>query len=112
MAVFAPIIGLIFFMGVYPKPFLSRMEPAVNKFINEVKAKQSTLNRDQEQRGFIDLGLEEGSIDATVHAEGDMHDNDRVDDGLDQDITNEDTDNEVSRHEVSSRQSGTGGGAR
>jgi NADH-quinone oxidoreductase subunit M len=108
MAVFAPIIGLIFFMGVYPKPFLSRMEPAVNKFIREVKAKQSTLNN-QEHRGWIDLGIEDSSVEANMRAEGNTQD--RVDDGLERDVTGDDADNEISRDEVSSS-SGTGGGAR
>jgi NADH-quinone oxidoreductase subunit M len=55
IAVFAPIIGLIFFMGVYPKPFLSRMEPAVNKFISEVKAKQTTLDNRSQAHQWIAL---------------------------------------------------------
>ena len=50
MTVFAPIIGLILFMGVYPKPFLDRMEPAVNKFIAEVKDKRTTLGQGAESR--------------------------------------------------------------
>ncbi|MEJ2722932.1 MAG: hypothetical protein P8181_17605, partial [bacterium] len=33
VVVFVPLIVMIVFMGVYPKPFLSRMEPAVDKFI-------------------------------------------------------------------------------
>lgn len=44
IAVFAPIIGLIFFMGIYPKPFLSRMEPAVNRFIVEVQEARVMLD--------------------------------------------------------------------
>ncbi|NIM20268.1 MAG: NADH-quinone oxidoreductase subunit M [Candidatus Latescibacteria bacterium] len=36
--VFAPVIALIFFMGVYPNPLISRMEPAVKKFVTEVRA--------------------------------------------------------------------------
>ncbi|MFQ5511969.1 MAG: NADH-quinone oxidoreductase subunit M [Candidatus Krumholzibacteriia bacterium] len=38
VAVFVPLVALILFMGVYPNPFLSRMEPSVNKFINEVRS--------------------------------------------------------------------------
>jgi len=44
IAVFVPIIALIFFMGVYPKPFLSRMEPSVKRFVTEIKAKQVSLD--------------------------------------------------------------------
>lgn len=36
--VMAPLIGLIVFMGVYPKPFLDRIEPAVTKLIHHVEA--------------------------------------------------------------------------
>ena len=46
IAVFTPIIALILLMGVYPKPFLNRMEPAVNKFITEVReARMAVDNR-------------------------------------------------------------------
>ncbi|MBW2731801.1 MAG: NADH-quinone oxidoreductase subunit M [Deltaproteobacteria bacterium] len=36
---FAPLIVLIFAMGIYPKPFLERMEPAVKLFLKEYKVK-------------------------------------------------------------------------
>ncbi len=36
IVVFIPILVMIFFMGVYPKPVISRMEPAVERFIVEV----------------------------------------------------------------------------
>jgi NADH-quinone oxidoreductase subunit M len=70
IAVFAPLIALIFFMGVYPKPFLSRMEPAVNKFISEVQVARSAPNGDREPRGWIDLGHAE-STDAAMVQVGD-----------------------------------------
>jgi NADH-quinone oxidoreductase subunit M len=35
--VFIPVLVMIVFMGVYSKPFLSRMEPAVKQFVAEVK---------------------------------------------------------------------------
>lgn len=40
-AVFAPLILMIFVMGVYSKPFISRMEPAVKKFVSDVRMMQS-----------------------------------------------------------------------
>jgi NADH-quinone oxidoreductase subunit M len=58
ITVFAPIIGLIFFMGVYPKPFLSRMEPAVKKFVTEIKAKQMTLDNSREIGEPLALSVE------------------------------------------------------
>jgi NADH-quinone oxidoreductase subunit M len=39
LAVFAPILFLIVLMGVYPQPFLSRMEPAVQKYVARVQQK-------------------------------------------------------------------------
>jgi NADH-quinone oxidoreductase subunit M len=36
---FIPLVLLIFAMGLYPKPFLSRMQPAVDLFIKEYKVK-------------------------------------------------------------------------
>ena len=36
---FVPLLVLIFVMGLYPKPFLQRMEPAVNLFLKEYKVK-------------------------------------------------------------------------
>jgi len=36
---FIPLVVLIFVMGIYPKPFLSRMEPAVQKFLGEYQLK-------------------------------------------------------------------------
>jgi NADH-quinone oxidoreductase subunit M len=36
---FVPLVILIFVMGIYPKPFLSRMQPAVDLFIKEYKVK-------------------------------------------------------------------------
>ena len=35
--VLAPLLGLIVFLGVYPKPVLERMEPAVDRLINHVE---------------------------------------------------------------------------
>jgi len=36
IAVFAPLIIMVFLMGVYSKPFISKMEPSVNKFIEQM----------------------------------------------------------------------------
>ena len=39
IATFVPLIVLIFAMGIYPKPFLSRMESSVQLFLREYKVK-------------------------------------------------------------------------
>jgi NADH-quinone oxidoreductase subunit M len=36
---FVPLVIFIFIMGIYPKPFLTRMEPAVNLLLREYKVK-------------------------------------------------------------------------
>jgi len=43
ICVFVPLLAMIFFMGIYPKPFLTRMEPAVNKFISDVTEKRTVM---------------------------------------------------------------------
>jgi NADH-quinone oxidoreductase subunit M len=43
IVVFVPILVLIFVMGIYPKPFLSRMEPAVERFVAQVAEKRMGL---------------------------------------------------------------------
>ena len=39
IAVFAPIVALVFFMGIYPKPLLSRMEPSIKKIVAQVESR-------------------------------------------------------------------------
>lgn len=34
---FAPLVVLVFFMGIYPKPFLSKMEPTVNSYLTKME---------------------------------------------------------------------------
>jgi NADH-quinone oxidoreductase subunit M len=56
IAVFVPILALIFVMGVYPKPFLDRMEPAVDKFVETVTSKRAALESKEalERLGVVD----------------------------------------------------------
>jgi len=39
IAILAPILALIVFMGIYPQPFLNRMQPSVERLINTVNRK-------------------------------------------------------------------------
>ncbi len=43
IAVFAPLIVMMFVMGLYPQPFLSRMEPTVVAYLDELRAKVATV---------------------------------------------------------------------
>ena len=45
LATFIPLIFFCFAMGVYPKPYLKRMEPSVNQFIQEYKVKFDASDR-------------------------------------------------------------------
>jgi NADH-quinone oxidoreductase subunit M len=38
MMVMAPLVGLILFLGIYPKPVLERIEPSVTQFVEHVEA--------------------------------------------------------------------------
>jgi len=42
--VFVPLIVMIFWLGVYSKPFIGRMEPAVNKFVTEMMEVRAAMN--------------------------------------------------------------------
>ncbi|MBE3602667.1 NADH-quinone oxidoreductase subunit M [bacterium] len=47
IAVIAPLVALMLFMGLYPRPLLDRMEPSVNLLLNRVAAAQVRLDRPQ-----------------------------------------------------------------
>ncbi len=46
IVVFAPLIVMVFVMGVYSKPFISRMEPSVEKFVQEMNYYRDLVNND------------------------------------------------------------------
>jgi len=37
LAVFLPLVAIIFWMGLYPKPFIDKMEPTVDKWLQQVE---------------------------------------------------------------------------
>jgi NADH-quinone oxidoreductase subunit M len=41
IAVFAPIVVMLFVMGMYPQPFLSRMEPSVQAYVSRVQQRMA-----------------------------------------------------------------------
>jgi NADH-quinone oxidoreductase subunit M len=45
-----PILALIFFMGIYPQPFLSRMKPSVEQVIKRVEKKKEFARMSQTER--------------------------------------------------------------
>ena len=46
LAVMAPLLGLIVFLGVYPKPVLERIEPAVSALVTRI----------EDTTGFVEPG--------------------------------------------------------
>jgi NADH-quinone oxidoreductase subunit M len=49
--VFIPLLVMIFWMGVYSKPFVQRMEPAVNQFVTQMTdVRQAMQERDAQVR--------------------------------------------------------------
>jgi NADH-quinone oxidoreductase subunit M len=56
--VLAPLVGLIVFLGVYPKPVLDRMEPAVDRLVEHVET-----NSDHRQPAVAAGGSDTGGAD-------------------------------------------------
>ena len=61
VVVFLPILVMIIAMGVYPKPFLSRMEPAVERFIKQVTEKRMTRETGGRMERFVII--DDASVD-------------------------------------------------
>src|SRR5581483_75085 len=55
IAVLAPLIALMLFMGLYPRPLLSRMEPSVNAVLGRVRVAQARLERERRPRALAAL---------------------------------------------------------
>jgi NADH-quinone oxidoreductase subunit M len=47
IAVMVPLVGLMFFMGLYPRPLLDRMQPAVNALLLRVHSAQARIKHPQ-----------------------------------------------------------------
>ncbi|MBX7145215.1 MAG: NADH-quinone oxidoreductase subunit M [Oligoflexia bacterium] len=44
LATFLPLLVMVFWMGIYPQPFLSRMEPTLNAYFSAVAERRAALN--------------------------------------------------------------------
>ena len=66
--VLAPLLALIVFMGVYPKPVIERMEPAVDALVAHVEHHVDGFHEPTSRLG-ADLGVESGD----AHDSGDGH---------------------------------------
>jgi NADH-quinone oxidoreductase subunit M len=45
--VFIPLIVMIFWMGVYSKPFVQRMEPSVAQFVSQMNEVRQSMNEEK-----------------------------------------------------------------
>jgi NADH-quinone oxidoreductase subunit M len=70
-AVMAPLIGLIVFLGVYPKPVLDRMQPAVDRLIGHVEANSDFVSPEVDQPVVAEDAETEG--DPTEDADAGEH---------------------------------------
>jgi NADH-quinone oxidoreductase subunit M len=59
IVVMAPLVALIFIMGVFPTPFISRMTPAIDRMITLSKAKQHISVQHTAYRGLQRVKSEE-----------------------------------------------------
>ncbi|HET6950332.1 MAG TPA: NADH-quinone oxidoreductase subunit M [Acidimicrobiales bacterium] len=63
-AVMAPLLALIVFLGVYPRPMLERMEPAVDRLIEHVDQNSDFVSPSVERLGVADGGSEGENAEA------------------------------------------------
>ena len=57
--VFIPLLIMIFWMGVYSKPFVERMEPSVTHFVEQMNTVRQTMNTNHDAVGLADTGDEQ-----------------------------------------------------
>ena len=69
--VLAPLVALIVFIGVYPKPMLERIEPSVERLILHVERRSDYEEPEVAERGPIELEQEPGEeAEASTESEG------------------------------------------
>ena len=68
----APLVALIVFIGVYPKPMLERIEPSVERLITHVERRSDYEEPEVAERGPIELEqpVEEAEAASEDGAEG------------------------------------------
>lgn len=83
-----PLLVLIVFLGVYPKPVLERIEPAVDNLIAHIEAKVGDFDEDEPEP--VDRGGTPALIKAAEEAHSDEGHGDDEDHGGDEDHGDED----------------------
>ena len=71
LALLLPITILVFWIGIYPKPLISRMDASVNHLINQVDEKYKvTLNRLKTEKKEVEYAVkEEKSAEHTIEVD-------------------------------------------
>jgi NADH-quinone oxidoreductase subunit M len=57
IAVMVPMIALMFFMGLYPRPLISRMEPSVEKMLAGVHIAQARIEKRRHDHGLANVEI-------------------------------------------------------
>ena len=78
-AVLAPLLGLIVFLGIYPKPVLDRMQPAVDRLIVHVDENSDFVSPEVETPVVVGEGEDEGGEGQGEEADSDAADESRGD---------------------------------
>jgi NADH-quinone oxidoreductase subunit M len=66
IAVMTPLVALMLFMGLYPQPLLSRMEPSVNALLGRVRVAQARLARERNPPTLAALAGNHGQMPAAL----------------------------------------------
>ncbi len=57
IAVMVPMVALIFFMGLYPRPLISRMEPSVEKMLAGVHIAQARIEKSRHDHALANVEI-------------------------------------------------------
>jgi NADH-quinone oxidoreductase subunit M len=68
----APLVLLIFWIGLYPSPFLSRMEASVETMTREYTAKLKASDANPNRRGILERGYEPAGGAKAEHAQAEV----------------------------------------
>jgi NADH-quinone oxidoreductase subunit M len=63
IAVMVPLIGLMLFMGLYPRPLIDRMEPSIARMLQPVRIEEARLHREHRDPSLARL------LESIIHAE-------------------------------------------
>ena len=99
IAIMVPFIAAIVFMGIYPKPVIDRMEPAVDALVahieDNVDGFEEPVNENRQGGGWQDVEVHHESADGGDHGDDhDDHDDDHDDHGDDHDHDDHSEDDE------------------